>query len=66
MTKMLYQCVSGAPADEHGVCLEHGEAACVIGVPLAAKAETEPDDELPDLVASEPTDEAGLHRPPAG
>lgn len=30
---VTYMCVTGAPADEDGVCTEHGETACVIGIP---------------------------------
>ncbi len=28
----VYMCVTGAPADDSGVCVEHGETACVISV----------------------------------
>lgn len=36
---ITYVCVSGAAADENGVCAEHGETACVIGIPEAAPSD---------------------------
>ena len=35
-TPVTYMCVSGSPADDDGVCVEHGETACVIGIPRDA------------------------------
>ncbi len=32
MSEMVYRCVGGGEAGDDGVCLEHGETACVIGV----------------------------------
>ena len=32
MSDMVYRCVGGAQVGTDGVCTEHGETACVIGV----------------------------------
>lgn len=37
MSEMIFQCVGGSPADPEGVCTEHGESACVIGVRVGVR-----------------------------
>ena len=32
MSEMVYRCVGGSQVGADGVCVEHGETACVIGV----------------------------------
>jgi hypothetical protein len=32
MNEMSYRCIGGGLAGNDGVCVEHGETACVIGV----------------------------------
>lgn len=49
--RMTGVCISGAPADDDGVCTEHGETACVIGV-APTVAEFEPVEDQPVLTAS--------------
>jgi hypothetical protein len=36
MSEMVYRCISGAQVGDDGVCVEHGETACVIGVRVPA------------------------------
>jgi hypothetical protein len=37
MNDMVYRCISGAQAGDDGVCVEHGESACVIGVRVPSR-----------------------------
>ena len=41
MDDMIHLCVGGALADSDGVCTEHGETACVIGLPAIVRTEHE-------------------------
>lgn len=40
MSDMIYRCISGAAAGNDGVCSEHGESACVIGVRVPSRVDT--------------------------
>jgi hypothetical protein len=37
MNEIMYRCIGGGEAGSDGVCVEHGETACVIGVRVLAK-----------------------------
>ena len=39
--RVMYRCMFGGPADDAGVCVEHGETACVVGVTVEADAEAD-------------------------
>ena len=41
MRKVMYPCVGGGVVGADGVCTEHGETACVMGVMAAALAESD-------------------------
>jgi hypothetical protein len=47
MSEMVYRCIGGSEVGEDGVCLEHGETACVIGVrtPSAPAQKARDDDD---------------------
>lgn len=49
----VYTCIGGGAVDADGVCVEHGETACVIGFTLRVAVEPRTDDE-PILVGGDP------------
>ncbi len=47
MSEMIFQCVGGSPADAEGICCEHGEAACVIGVRVGIRLPSKLEEDRP-------------------
>ena len=50
---MTYVCISGSQVDADGVCVEHGETACVIGVPVRSGLQRQDPDDLPEQDAED-------------